>query len=76
MPVVFVLAAIQAIVGTFFAPARLALVPRTVPAAGLLAANSLGQVTKMIASVLGAAVTGLIAGTAGRRVARVRRRTR
>ena len=65
LPVVFVLAAIQAIVGTFFAPARLALVPRTVPAAGLLAANSLGQVTKMIAGVLGAAVTGVIAGTAG-----------
>jgi MFS family permease len=65
LPVVFLLATIQAIVGTFFSPARLALVPRTVPAEGLLAANSLGQLTKMVAGVLGAAVTGLIAGTAG-----------
>ncbi len=65
LPAIFVLAAVQAIIGTFFAPARMALVPRTVPAAGLLGANTLGQLTKMIAGVLGAAVTGLIAGTAG-----------
>ena len=53
------------VIGTFFAPARMALVPRTVPASGLLGANSLGQLTKMVAGVLGAAITGLIAGTAG-----------
>ena len=65
LPAIFVLAAVQAIIGTFFAPARMALVPRTVPAAGLLGANTLGQLTKMVAGVLGAGVTGLIAGTAG-----------
>lgn len=65
LPAIFVLATIQAVIGTFFAPARMALVPRTVPPEGLLGANSLGQLTKMVAGVLGAAVTGLIAGTSG-----------
>ena len=62
---IFVLATIQAVIGTFFAPARIALIPRAVPREGLLAANSLGQMTKMIGSVVGATVTGVIAGAAG-----------
>ena len=61
----FVLAATQAVIGTFFSPARTALVPRVVPVEGLLAANSLGQMTRMIAGVIGAGVTGVIAGVAG-----------
>ncbi len=65
VPLVFVLAATQAVIGTFFAPARTALVPRVVPAEGLLAANSLGQMTRMIAGVVGAGITGVIAGVAG-----------
>jgi MFS family permease len=65
VPAIFVLATVQAVIGTFFAPARIALVPRTVPAEGLMAANSLGQLTKMIAGVVGATVTGVIAGSAG-----------
>jgi MFS family permease len=65
VPAIFVLATVQAVIGTFFTPARMALVPRTVPREGLLAANSLGQVTRMVAGVAGATVTGLIAGTAG-----------
>ena len=65
VPAIFVLATVQAVIGTFFAPARIALVPRTVPREGLMAANSLGQLTRMIAGVVGATVTGLIAGTAG-----------
>ena len=65
VPLVFALAATQAVIGTFFAPARTALVPRVVPEAGLLAANSLGQMTRMIAGVVGAGVTGVIAGVAG-----------
>jgi MFS family permease len=65
LPLVFVLAAAQAVIGTFFSPARTALVPRVVPAEGLLAANSLGQMTRMIAGVIGAGVTGVIAGVAG-----------
>ncbi len=52
-------------IGTFFAPARTALVPRVVPVEGLLAANSLGQMTRMVAGVIGAGVTGVIAGVAG-----------
>ncbi|HYO43295.1 MAG TPA: MFS transporter [Candidatus Limnocylindrales bacterium] len=65
LPVIFVLAATQAVLGTFFAPARTALVPRVVPAEGLLAANSLGQMTRMVAGVIGAGITGVIAGVAG-----------
>ena len=65
VPAIFVLATVQAVIGTFFAPARIALVPRTVPREGLMAANSLGQLTKMIAGVVGATVTGVIAGAAG-----------
>jgi len=65
LPVVFLLAAVQAVIGTFFSPARTALVPRVVPAEGLLAANSLGQMTRMVAGVIGAGVTGVIAGVAG-----------
>lgn len=65
VPVLFVLACVQSIIGTFFSPARMAMVPRAVPEEGLLAANSLGQATRMVAGVIGAAVTGLIAGVAG-----------
>ncbi|HEV2005094.1 MAG TPA: MFS transporter, partial [Candidatus Limnocylindrales bacterium] len=48
MPIVLALAGLQAVVGTFFSPARSALVPRVVPAHGLLAANSLGQMSRII----------------------------
>ena len=65
LPLVFVLAAAQAVIGTFFSPARTALVPRVVPAEGLLAANSLGQMTRMIAGVIGAGITGVVAGVTG-----------
>jgi MFS family permease len=65
VPLVFLLAAVQAVIGTFFSPARMALIPRVVPNEGLLAANSLGQMTRMVAGVIGAGVTGVIAGLAG-----------
>jgi MFS family permease len=65
VPVIFALAFAQAVVGTFFSPARSALVPRVVPADALLAANTLGQATRMIAGVAGAMVTGVVAGAAG-----------
>ncbi|HEY6571551.1 MAG TPA: MFS transporter [Candidatus Limnocylindrales bacterium] len=65
VPLLFVLACIQSIIGTFFSPARMAMVPRVVPEEGLLVANSLSQATRMVAGVIGAAVTGLIAGIAG-----------
>jgi MFS transporter, DHA3 family, macrolide efflux protein len=55
----------QATVGTFFTPARTALMPRVVPEEGLLAANSLAQMTRLVAGVLGAAAAGLLATAAG-----------
>ena len=65
VPLLFVLAFVQATIGTFFSPARGALIPRVVPAEGLLAANSIGQATRVIASVVGSALAGLIVGVAG-----------
>src|SRR4029079_12886357 len=65
VPLLIVLAFIQASIGTFFTPARGALVPRVVPAEGLLAANSITQATRVIAGVVGTAVAGLIVGVAG-----------
>lgn len=65
LPAVLVLAAAQAVIGTFFSPARTAMIPRVVPAEGLLAANSLGQMTRMVAGVLGATITGFAAGVSG-----------
>lgn len=49
-------------VGTFFAPARTALIPHVVPPAGLAAANGLGEATRPIAMVLGTAVAGVMVG--------------
>jgi MFS family permease len=65
LPVVFVLAFLQAVVGTFFSPARAALVPRVVPPEGLLAANTLNQVSRVVGNVVGVAFTGAVAGAAG-----------
>ncbi|MGZ8438750.1 MAG: MFS transporter, partial [Candidatus Limnocylindrales bacterium] len=65
VPLLFVLAFVQATIGTFFSPARGALIPRVVPAEGLLAANSIGQATRVIAAVVGSALAGLIVGVAG-----------
>jgi MFS family permease len=65
IPLVLGLACLQAAIGTFFSPARAALIPRVVPPEGLLAANSLGQMSRVIGSVLGLAITGAIAGSTG-----------
>jgi MFS family permease len=65
IPLVLGLAFVQSIVGTFFSPARGALVPKTIPASGFLAASSLGQATRMVAGVIGATVTGALAAVAG-----------
>jgi MFS family permease len=65
MPLVIILALVQSSIGTFFSPARGALVPRVVPAEGLLAANSITQATRVIAGVIGSAMAGLIVGVAG-----------
>ena len=65
LPALFALAFTQAVIGTFFAPARTAMVPRVVPEQGLLAANSLSQATRMVMGVVGAGVTGVVAAVAG-----------
>ena len=61
----FVLAFVQSSVGTFFAPARGAVIPKVVPPEGLLAANSVAQATRVVASVAGAGIAGLLIGLAG-----------
>lgn len=61
----YVIAVAHATVGTFFTPARMAMVPRVVPANGLMAANGLNQMTRILASVIGSAVAGLLVGLAG-----------
>ncbi len=65
LPALLVLAFVQASIGTFFNPARGALVPRVVPAEGLLAANAVTQATRVVAGVVGAGLAGLIVGVAG-----------
>ena len=42
----------------------MALLPRVVPRPGLMAANSLNQMTRILASVLGSAVAGIFVGVA------------
>ena len=61
----YLLAFVQATIGTFFAPARGALLPRVVPSEGLLSANSLAQATRVVSVVIGAGLAGLIVGVAG-----------
>jgi MFS family permease len=53
---------LQATIGTFFNPARTALMPAVVPADGLLGANSLSEMSRVVAGVAGTAAAGLIAG--------------
>ena len=61
----FTLAFAQATVGTFFTPARGAILPRIVPTEGLLAANSIAQATRVVSSILGAGLGGLLIGLIG-----------
>jgi len=61
----YILAFVQSAIGTFFTPARGAVIPRVVPSEGLLAANSLAQATRVISGIVGAALAGLIVGIVG-----------
>lgn len=65
LPAILALAFAQSVVGTFFTPARGALVPKSIPERGFLAASSLGQSTRMVATVLGSMATGLLAAGTG-----------
>jgi DHA3 family macrolide efflux protein-like MFS transporter len=61
----YVLAFTQSAVGTFFTPARGAILPRIVKREGLLAANSLAQATRVVSGIIGSALAGLIVGIVG-----------
>jgi len=65
LPLLYVLAFAQASIGTFFSPARGALIPRVVPAEGLLAASSMAQVSRIVGGVVGTGLAGVIVGIAG-----------
>jgi MFS family permease len=65
LPILYVLAFLQAAVGTLFSPARGALIPRVVPPEGLMAANGLGQLSRMIGGLIGTGLTGVIFATSG-----------
>lgn len=62
VPLLIVLALVESSVGSFFNPARGALLPHIVPARGLPAANSLSQATLMVATVGGSGIAGLLFG--------------
>jgi DHA3 family macrolide efflux protein-like MFS transporter len=54
----YVLGFLLAAIGTLFNPAKGALIPRLVPEAHLLAANSLSQTSQMLATLIGPALAG------------------
>jgi MFS family permease len=62
---IYALAPLQAGVGTFFTPARGALVQRVVPEAERLAANALSESAVTLAEVTGTAAAGLLVGLTG-----------
>ena len=63
--ILYLLGFLEATVGTFFTPARMALVPTIVPKEGLLAANGLSQASRIVAATTGAALAGILFGLAG-----------
>ncbi|HEX4897850.1 MAG TPA: MFS transporter [Candidatus Limnocylindrales bacterium] len=65
LPILYVVAFLQAAVGTLFSPSRGALIPRVVPREGLMAANALGQLSRMIGGLLGTGLTGVIFALSG-----------
>lgn len=60
VPLLVLLGLAESSVGSFFTPARGALLPHVVPEHGLAAANSLSQATLMIGAVVGSAIAGLL----------------
>ncbi len=58
----YLLGFLQAAIGTFFDPAKSAMIPTIVERDALLAANSLSQTTRVITSVVGSALAGVLVG--------------
>ncbi len=65
LPVIYVVALLQAALGQFFAPARGALVPRVVGEEHLMAANALGALGDNLPRLAGPAIGGLLLGLVG-----------
>lgn len=61
MWLLYVVAFIQASLGTFFSPAKGAYLPRIVSEGHLLAANSVSQMTQIVFGLIGTATAGVIA---------------
>lgn len=60
--VLYVIGFIQSSIGTFFTPARSALLPNIVPRAGLMSANSLSQTSRILFGLVGTGVAGFLIG--------------
>jgi MFS family permease len=58
----YTIAFVQASVGTFFTPARSALLPNIVDKEGLMAANSISQTSRIVFNLLGTGAAGVLAG--------------
>ena len=61
---IYVIAFVHSVMGTFFTPARSAIIPNILPENGLLAANSLAQISFVLFRVLGASAAGLLVSQA------------
>ncbi len=61
----YLLAFLQSSVGTFFTPAKGAMMPRLVPPGSLMTANSVSQATRVISGVAGTAIAGGMIGFLG-----------
>jgi MFS transporter, DHA3 family, macrolide efflux protein len=61
MWLLYLLAFVQASIGTLFTPAKAALIPLIVPERHLLAANTISQMSRVIANLAGTAALGIIA---------------
>jgi MFS family permease len=61
--ILFVLAFLQSAVGTFFGPARGAVLAQILPREALLTGNSISQTSRILAGLLGAGVAGVLIGT-------------
>lgn len=61
VPLLYVLAFLQASIATLFNPSRSALLPRIVGEENLLAANSISQTSRTVFNVLGTTAAGLLA---------------
>lgn len=60
--ILYVFGFIQSSIATFFNPARNALIPNIVPKEGLLSANSISQVSRIIFGLMGTGFAGFIIG--------------